>query len=65
MTLYKGNVIATGRESKFLLYNKELSSMDIEGGYDQKDAAGFIKITGLKFKMTGEKNETLGEKVST
>ena len=65
LTLYKGNVIVTGRESKFSLYNKELSSMDVEGGYDQKDAAGFIKITGLKFKMTGDKDETLGKKVST
>ena len=53
LTLYKGNVTVTGRQSKFSLYNEALSSMDIEGGYDQKDAAGFIKITGLKFKMNG------------
>jgi len=55
LTLYKGNAIVTGRESKFSLYNEALSSMDIEGGYDQKDAAGFIKIMGLKFKMNGGK----------
>jgi len=55
LTLYKGNVIVTGRESKFSLYNEALSSMDIEGGYDQKDATGFIKIIGLKFKMNGGK----------
>lgn len=59
LTLYKGNVMATGRESKLSLYNKALSSMDVEGEYDQKDAAGFIKITGLKFKMLGVKNEAL------
>ena len=59
LTLYKGNVTATGRESKLSLYNKALSSMDVEGEYDQKDAAGFIKITGLKFKMLGVKNEAL------
>ncbi|MEA1885108.1 MAG: argininosuccinate synthase [Thermotogota bacterium] len=59
LTLYKGNVMATGRESKLSLYNKALSSMDIEGEYDQKDAAGFIKIAGLKFKMLGVKNEAL------
>ena len=52
--LYKGNVIITGRESKFSLYSESLSSMDIDGGFDQKDAAGFIKIKGLKFKMDGE-----------
>lgn len=55
LTLYKGNVIVTGRESKFSLYDESLSSMDIEGGYDQKDAAGFIKINGLRFKMRVEK----------
>ena len=55
LTLYKGNVIVTGRESDFSLYNEALSSMDVEGGYDQKDASGFIKIIGLKFKMQGVK----------
>jgi len=55
LTLYKGNVIVAGRESKFSLYDESLSSMDIEGGYDQKDAAGFIKINGLRFKMRVEK----------
>jgi argininosuccinate synthase len=54
LTLYKGNVIVTGRESIFSLYNEALSSMDVEGGYDQKDAAGFIKITGLRLKMHGD-----------
>lgn len=54
ISLYKGNVIVTGRESKHSLYNEALSSMDIEGGYDQKDAAGFIKIMGLRLKLQGE-----------
>ncbi len=65
MTLYKGNVIVTGRESKFSLYNAKLSSMDEEGGYDQKDAAGFIKIVGLRLKNQGVKDEALGEEIST
>jgi len=54
LTLYKGNVIVTSRESDFSLYNAALSSMDLEGGYDQKDAAGFIKITGLRLKLHGD-----------
>ena len=54
LSLYKGNVMIEGRESPSSLYNKELSSMDIEGGYDQKDANGFIKIIGLRLKMQGE-----------
>ena len=54
LTLYKGNVIITGRESKHSLYNEALSSMDVEGGYNQKDAAGFIKISGLRLKLLGD-----------
>lgn len=48
ITLYKGNVIIEGRESPSSLYNKELSSMDIAGGFDQKDSAGFIKINAIR-----------------
>jgi len=48
LSLYKGNVIINGRESPSSLYNKELSSMDIEGGFNQKDSAGFIKINAIR-----------------
>jgi argininosuccinate synthase len=48
LTLYKGNVIVDGRESPSSLYDKELSSMDIEGGFDQKDSSGFIKINAIR-----------------
>jgi argininosuccinate synthase len=48
LTLYKGNIQIDGRESPSSLYNKELSSMDIAGGFDQKDSAGFIKINAIR-----------------
>jgi argininosuccinate synthase len=48
VTLYKGNVMINGRESASSLYDKDLSSMDIEGGFDQKDSAGFIKINAIR-----------------
>jgi argininosuccinate synthase len=48
MTLYKGNVMIDGRVSPSSLYDKELSSMDIAGGFDQKDSAGFIKINAIR-----------------
>lgn len=48
ITLYKGNVIVDGRESPSSLYDKDLSSMDIEGGFDQKDSEGFIKINAIR-----------------
>jgi argininosuccinate synthase len=48
MILYKGNVIIEGRESHSSLYNKELSSMDIEGGFNQTDSLGFIRINAIR-----------------
>ena len=48
LTLYKGNVMIRGRESPSSLYNQELASMDIEGGFDQTDSLGFIKINALR-----------------
>ncbi len=44
LKLYKGNVMVIGRESPSSLYDKELSSMDVAGGFNQKDSEGFIKI---------------------
>jgi len=48
LCLYKGNVIIEGRESPSSLYDEKLSSMDIEGGFDQTDSKGFIKINAIR-----------------
>lgn len=50
LKLFKGNVIITGRESPSSLYDKDLSSMDIEGGFNQQDSEGFIKINAIRLK---------------
>jgi argininosuccinate synthase len=50
LQLFKGNVIPRGRTSPTALYDKELSSMDVAGGYDQQDARGFIRINGLRLR---------------
>jgi argininosuccinate synthase len=50
VALYKGNVICIGRTSPSSLYDRKLSSMDIEGGFDQTDSAGFIRINALRLK---------------
>jgi argininosuccinate synthase len=47
LKLYKGNVAIAGRESEFSLYRTDLSSFTMSESYDQKDAAGFIRILGL------------------
>jgi len=48
LSLYKGNVLIEGRQSPSSLYNQDLASMDIEGGFDQKDSEGFIKINAIR-----------------
>ncbi len=50
LELYKGNVSPIGRTSPSSLYNPELSSMDVEGGFDQTDSRGFIRINALRLK---------------
>ena len=50
MSLYKGGVYILGRESPSSLYDKDLSSMDIEGGFDQQDSLGFIRINAIRLK---------------
>ncbi len=50
LQLLKGNVILLGRSSPSSLYDRDLASMDVEGGYDQKDARGFININSLRLR---------------
>jgi argininosuccinate synthase len=51
LKLYKGNVIVQGRESPYSLYNTNLVTFEEDGGaYDQKDAAGFIKLNALRLR---------------
>jgi argininosuccinate synthase len=48
LKLYKGSVMAVGRECSSSLYDKDLSSMHIEGGFNQQDAEGFIRINAVR-----------------
>lgn len=50
LALYKGNVSTIGRESPTSLYDQDLSSMDIEGGFDAVDSQGFININAIRLK---------------
>ncbi len=47
LSLYKGNVETVGRKSENSLYRTDIASFTMGDGYDQKDAAGFIRILGL------------------
>jgi argininosuccinate synthase len=50
VSLYKGNVTIIGRESPVSLYDKALSSMEIEGGFNAVDSSGFINIAAMRLK---------------
>ncbi len=52
LKLYKGNVIVTGRESPNSLYSPQMVTFeDDRGAYDQKDAAGFIRLQSLRLRL--------------
>ncbi len=47
LSLYKGNVSILSRRSEYSLYRTDLAAFTMGDSYDQKDAAGFIRILGL------------------
>jgi argininosuccinate synthase len=55
--LYKGNVTVIGRSSPYTLYNQQLVTFE-EGtvAYDQRDAAGFIKLNALRLRVLGQRD---------
>jgi argininosuccinate synthase len=57
LKLYKGNVIVTGRRSPKSLYSDTLVTFeDDRGAYDQKDAAGFIRLNALRLRTLAARN---------
>ncbi|MFO7912437.1 MAG: argininosuccinate synthase [Desulfotignum sp.] len=48
LKLYKGVAYPVARTSASSLYDQDLSSMDIAGGYNQEDAEGFIRINAIR-----------------
>lgn len=55
--LYKGNVIIVGRDSRTdSLFDPGIATFeDDKGAYDQKDAAGFIKLNALRMRIAAKK----------
>ena len=54
LELYKGNVTVLGRESKNSLFNAAYSTFEEDSVYNQKDAAGFIRLNALRFIIAGK-----------
>lgn len=50
ISIYKGNVMPVSRYSPTSLYDQNLSSMDVQGGFDSTDSKGFINIHSIRLK---------------
>ncbi|MFT7243586.1 MAG: argininosuccinate synthase [Candidatus Azotimanducaceae bacterium] len=61
LKLYKGNVTVVGRDSESdSLYDGNIVTFeDDAGAYDQKDAAGFIRLNALRLKVESKKGRKL------
>jgi argininosuccinate synthase len=51
LRLYKGVASIVGRKAPRSLYDPKLVSFDEAGGYDQADATGFIRLSGLRLRI--------------
>jgi len=59
LSLYKGNIAVASRQSEFSQYRTDLSSFTMGASYDQKDAAGFIRILGLPSRSRAQSKAAL------
>lgn len=52
LKLYKGGIAVVGRKSDDSLFSEKIATFEDDGGaYDQKDAAGFIKLNALRLRL--------------
>jgi argininosuccinate synthase len=51
LKLYKGSVSVIGRKSPYSLYSEAHVTFEEDSVYDQKDAAGFIKLNALRLRI--------------
>ncbi|NIJ32997.1 argininosuccinate synthase [Sphingomonas oligoaromativorans] len=57
LKLYKGGCYVVGRKSPNTLYSEKVVTFeDDAGAYDQRDAAGFIKLNALRLRLLGRRD---------
>ena len=57
LKLYKGNATVIGRESPYALYDQDLVTFEEgSGSYDQRDAAGFIRLNALRLRIAAKRD---------
>jgi len=60
LKLYKGGVSVVARASPYSLYDQDLVTFE-EGSaaYDQRDAAGFIRLNALRLRMLAQRRKKM------
>jgi len=51
LRLYRGSVRTVGRKAPGSLYDPRIASFEEAGGYQQADAGGFIRLSGLRLRI--------------
>jgi argininosuccinate synthase len=51
LKLYKGTLTTVGRKSPYSLYREDYVTFERDEVYDQKDAAGFIRLNSLRLRL--------------
>jgi argininosuccinate synthase len=59
LKLFKGNCTAAGRKSADSLYSCDFATFEEDQVYDQKDAAGFIRLNALRLRIRALVKERL------
>jgi argininosuccinate synthase len=56
LKLYKGGATVVGRKSPNTLYSLQHVTFEEDAVYDQRDAAGFIKLNALRLRLLGQRD---------
>lgn len=59
--LYRGGVTVAARSSPRSLHDESIASFEEDGGYDQRDAEGFIKLNALRLQTWARRDERDGD----
>ncbi|MDA0261846.1 MAG: argininosuccinate synthase [Proteobacteria bacterium] len=57
LKLYKGTAAVVGRTSPYSLYSEEHVTFEEDAVYDQRDAAGFIKLNALRLRLLRRRDQ--------
>jgi argininosuccinate synthase len=60
LKLYKGNVTVAGRRSPRSLYREDVVTFEADSVYRQKDAEGFIRLSGLRLRIRALRDRAPG-----